>query len=80
MEGAGADGDDAVFVAFALADLEGLAVAVEVVDLQFCEFAAPKCILSVTLNNKHLTRCPPLTNPSRYYQIIFIKTCYMHNI
>lgn len=40
FQGAGADGDDAVFVAFALADLEGLAVAVEVVDLQFCEFAA----------------------------------------
>ena len=41
LEGAGAYWNDAVFVAFALPDLEGLAVAVEVVELQFCEFAAP---------------------------------------
>lgn len=40
FEGAVADGDDAVFVVFSLADLEGLAVAVEVVECEAGEFAA----------------------------------------
>lgn len=39
-EGAVADGNDAVLVAFALADLERLALAVEVVQFELCEFAA----------------------------------------
>ena len=39
-EGAVADGDDAVLVAFALADLQGLALAVEVGEVERGEFAA----------------------------------------
>ena len=42
MKGAVSDGGDAVFVAFAFSDLEGLAVLVEVGEFEFGEFAATK--------------------------------------
>ncbi len=40
FQGAGADGNNAVFVAFALADLQGLPLAVEVGDFEAGQFAA----------------------------------------